>query len=145
MSPRLTIALAVLAGGLAGVIGAGLTQGDDSPERVVPVSTERPTTSTTEPAYNTPYVPDYGDDYGSNAGEEAIEDIDPPEPQTTQPMYSGAVRCGYRPTDPVGCHPADDPAWDIADELARRDMQETMDSLEHEIDCSGVINNDPTC
>lgn len=35
MSPRLTIAVAVLAGDLAGVIGAGFTRGDDPPERGV--------------------------------------------------------------------------------------------------------------
>lgn len=108
------------------------------------MTTERPTTTTTEPVYRTPYVPGDGE-YGSNAGQEAIEDIDPPEPQSTQPTCSGAVRCGYRPTDPVGCHPADDPVWDVADELARRDMQATIDSLEREIDCSAIINGDPNC
>ena len=138
MSPRLTIAVAVLAGGLAGVIGAGLTRGEDSPDRVVTVITERSTT--TERAHNVPYVPD-DSGYGSNAGREAVEEIEVPQPQTTPTTYQGAVRCGYRATDPVGCYPADDPVWDIADELARRDMQESIDCLDRKTDFDR--SNDP--
>jgi hypothetical protein len=59
---------------------------------------ELPASPDEEP-YNTPYVPR--------------------EPQV-------ALRCDGGPYV-SGCHPSDDPVWDIVDEMKARDLQESID------------------
>ena len=49
----------------------------------------------------------------------------PPPPPTTgpAPQPPEAVRCGVHGIV-QGCHPADDPIWDIEAEMLRREMEE---------------------
>jgi hypothetical protein len=96
----------------------------------VPTTTAPPTTTTTRPC---PTVVDSIEEWTRAANRGCNAELDLPDgPLPTQPPEqppSGspatapeAIRCGGRYVS--GCHPADDPIWDIEDELWRRELEE---------------------
>jgi hypothetical protein len=145
VNARLTIAVAIVAGGVAGFIGAGLGGNDDPPE---PVSVERPTT-TTEPTTTTTVR------RTTTTGSHDYHPSTTDTPTTTiagcapNPYRTGARVCGGQPrtgttSDKVcqfsgyvsGCYDRDDSIWDIAENLEaedrRRETEQYLDDLEAE-------------